>query len=236
MVNDRSTILVSQQLLLNVAEQMKLPLLQIARFVEESQLTSQDNLSSIKTIANSSLQLIDNYVLGVRLSFEGQALEIEPVSVSAVLYDSGQALDDYAKKYGIELELSIAGRYGTVMANKLGLQTALVSLGMALIESLPAIDNSQLKLQLATHRCRYGIVAGLYTNTEQLTTDALRQGRQLYGYARQPLSNVSHTAGAGIFVADSIFKAMKLKLQVSRHQGRHGLGTVLQPNNQIQLV
>jgi len=123
------------------------------------------------------------------------------------------------------------------MAHRQGLQAALVSLGAALIEALPAQGNSapQLKLQLATHRSRYGIVAGVYGDTKQLTNDALQRGRQLQRISRQPLLNLTYTSGAGIFVADAILHAMNLRLKASRHHRLYGLGAVLQPNHQIQL-
>jgi hypothetical protein len=228
--------ILSQQLLLSVAEQIKLPLLQIARAAEMGRLGNKTDLRQIETTAETALRLLDSYALGVRLSLEQEVLEREPVSVSAVLYDAGQQLEAVAQSYGVELELSIAGRYGPVMANRQGLESALVSLGVALIEALPALESPQLRLQLATHRCRYGIVAGLYSDAEQLTADALRQGRKLYGRARQPLAGLTYTAGAGVFVADSILKAMHLQLQVSRHRRLYGLGAVLQPNHQLQLV
>jgi hypothetical protein len=236
MASGTSAPILTQQLLLSVAEQIKLPLLQIARQAELGRLSGEVDLLAIETTADTALRLLDNYALGVRLSLEDYTLEIEPVSVSSVLYNTGQTLEAIAKRYGVELELNIGGRYGTVMAHRQGLESALVSLGAALIEALPPLEGQQLTLQLATHRCRYGIVAGLYMDTEQLTTEALRQGRKLYGRARQPLSSLTYTAGAGIFVADALLKAMKLNLQVSRHHGLYGLGAVLQPNYQMQLV
>ena len=141
-----------------------------------------------------------------------------------------------AKNYGVELELSIAGRYAPVLAHRQGLQAALVSLGAALIEALPAQGSPQLKLQLATHRSRYGIVAGLYAETKQLSNEALQKGRQLRRQSRQPLMNLSHTSGAGVFVADTILNAMNLHLTASRHHRLYGIGTVLQPNHQLHLV
>jgi hypothetical protein len=227
----------SQQLLLGLAEQLKLPLLQIARRSELGQLQNSSNLAEIQATAETALQLIDSYVLGVRLAEESQqSLLLEPVSVASVLYDAGHQLDAIAKFYGVQLELNIAGKFGPVLAHRQGLQAALVSLGTALIEALPALESPQLKLQLATHRCRYGIVAGLYSDTETLTAEALRQGRKLLGKSRQPLVGVSHASGAGVFVADAILQAMRLKLQTSRHHKLYGLATVLQPNHQLQLV
>jgi hypothetical protein len=228
--------ILSQQLLLSVTEELKLPLLQIARQAEQAALAGKTDLTLIQTTADSALRLIDNYALGVRLTQQPEQLVIEPVSVSSVLYETGQQLDSLAKSYGVELELNISGRYGPVLAHREGLQAALASLGAALIEALPAQDGPQLKLQLATHRSRYGIVAGLYAQTKQLSNDALRRGRQLQRHSRQPLVGMTHTNGAGIFVADAILRSMNLKLKASRHHRLYGLGTVLQPNHQMQLV
>lgn len=226
----------SQQLLLSVAEELKLPLLQIARQAEQGLLTGETDLKLVQSTADSALRLLDNYVLGVRLALEPEPLEVESLSVSSVLYETGQQLDALAKNYGVRLELNIAGRYGPVLAHRAGLQAALVSLGAALIEALPAQDSPQLKLQLATHRSRYGIVAGLYTDTKQLSNEALQKGRQLQRHSRQPLMNITHTSGAGVFVADTILRAMNLRLSASRHHRLYGLGTVLQSNNQLHLV
>lgn len=237
-VADETSIL-SQQLLLSVAEELKLPLLQIVRQAEQAELEGQTSLLTIKTVADSALKLLDNYALGVRLALEPERLSPESVSVSSVLYDTGQQLDALAKSYGVTLEMNVAGRFGPVLAHRRGLQAALVSLGAALIEALPAQageSGSQLRLQLATHRCRYGIVAGLYADTKQLSNEALVQGRQLQRHSRQPLINLSHTNGAGVFVADTILKAMRLNLRASRHHRLYGLGTVLKPNHQMQLV
>lgn len=221
---------------MGVAEELKLPLLQIARQAEQAQLGGEVDLAGMQATADTALKLLDNYALGVRLHLEPRQLDMEPVSVSSVLYDTGQQLDALAKNYGVALELNISGRHGTVMAHRKGLESALVSLGAALIEALPALEAPQLKLQLATHRSRYGIVAGLYSQNRQLSNTALHHGRRLQGRSRQPLISLSHTSGAGIFVADTILRAMQLRLRASRHHRLYGLGTVLQPNNQIQLV
>ena len=236
MARTAETTVLSQQLLLSVVEQLKLPLLQIARQAERGQMSGQTDLLGIQSTADNALQLLDNYALGVRLSLQPRQLEIEPVSVASVLYDTSQQLRGLARNYGVELELSIAGRYGPVMAHRQGLQAALVSLGTALIEALPALGTKQLRLQLAMHHCRYGIVAGLYADAEQLSSETLKQGRALQGRSRQPLLTLSHGSGAGIFVADAILESMSLHLRTSRHHRLYGLGTVLQPSQQLQLV
>ena len=229
----------SEQLFLSLAEQMKLPLLQILKQAELGVLlgTSSEQLSQVRVNADVALKLIDGYLLSMRLAAEeAYAIEQEPVSVSAVLYDAAQQLHPIAELYGVTLEVSLGGKYGPVTAHRAGLQSALVSLGYALIEALPATNAPQLRLELAAHRCRYGIVAGLYADVDRLTAEALRQGKRLFGDTRQPLPALSHCGGAGVFVADAILNAIGARLKVSHHHRRSGLGTVLQPNPQLMLV
>jgi hypothetical protein len=229
-------------LFLSLAEQMKLPLLQIVRQAELGALTGDGlvQLGQVRVNADVAIKLVDGYLLSMRLAAEEQAmLEQESISVSSVLYDTAHQLHPIAKLYGVDIELSVDGKYGPVRSHREGLQTALVSLGYALIEALPATTAEaapQLKLQLAAHRCRYGIVAGMYADVDRLTTEALRQGRKLHGDARQPLPAFSHSGGAGVFVADAILQAIGARLKVSHHHHRSGLGAVLQPNPQLQLI
>ena len=224
----------SQQLLLALAEQLKLPLLQIAR---QAELGQPSDLPAVRTTAESALKLIDSYLLGVRLSTEGQtALALEPVSVSSVLYDVATDLTAAAQFYGVQLDLKVAGRYGPVLANRRALKSALTSLGMALIESLPALDAKRLSLDLAAHKCRYGIVAGIYSDSVKMRSVPLADGRRLMGQSRQPLHDISGQSAAGIFVADQLFSAMQLKLQSSKFQNLHGLAAVLPVSPQLSLI
>lgn len=233
---DEGSNILSQELLLGVAEELKIPLLQIARQAEQGRLHGTTDLAKLQSTADSATRLIDNYILGVKMAIRPELLDVESVSVSSVLYDAKQQLNDLAKAYGVELDLSVAGRFEPVMAHRRGLQAALVSLGAALIEAIPAQEGTQLKLQFATHRSRYGIVAGLYSDNKKLSLDALHKGRKLQRQSRQPLNMVSHTSGAGIFVADAILNSMHLKLTASRHNNLYGLGAVLKPNHQLQLL
>lgn len=234
---DMATSVLSQELLLALSEQLKLPLQQIARQAELAQLAPVELcMPNIAVTANDALGLIDNYMLAVQLSQQAAGeLTMEPVSVPAVLYDVGARLRPMAKRYGVSLSLEVTGKLGPVIAHRRALEGALMSLGYALIEALPA-DNRQLYLQLSAHNCRQGIVAGIYSDLPNISTQTLRQGRQLYGRARQPLGSLSHTSGAGVFVADAILQAMQADLTVSRHGKLRGLATVLQPSPQLQLI
>jgi hypothetical protein len=229
---------VSQQLLLSIAEQLKLPMVQIARQAELGTMGMSVSYDQLQTMAENALQLIDGYSLGLQLDHQfNYELATESVSVSSVLYDADQQLRSLARLYDVQLELNIGGKFGPVLVHRKALQSAIVGLASALIEALPAqVDGNCTTLQLATHRCRYGIVAGVYANVPGLSREALKRGRKLYGTSRQPLVEISHTSGAGIFVADAIFRAMKLKLHVSRHNRLYGLGVILRPSSQMALV
>ncbi len=231
--------LLPHQLLLSIAEQMKLPLLQIARQAELVNLSRDlKDISGIQALATNALQLLDAYSLSLQLKNNaGFELAPETTSVASVLYDANRQLQALARMYNVQLELNIGGRFEPVLAHRKGLESAIIGLASAFIETLPAqVNGGDLKLQLATHRCRYGIVAGVYADMPGLRSEALNRGRKLYGRSRQPMVDVSHTSGAGIFVADAIFKAMSLKLHASRHRRLYGLGVVLKTSSQLSLV
>jgi hypothetical protein len=158
------------------------------------------------------------------------------VSVAAVLHEACAQLAKVAGQYNVELELHVQGRYEPVMANASALQMALVSLGYSLIEALPAMGTRQLRLQLAAHRTKYGIVAGMYCDAKDLTPKTFRRAQSLKGYARQPLVGVLPGAGAGVFVADAILQAMSSRLRAGRYQKLPGFAVTLPPSQQLALV
>lgn len=231
--------LLSQQLLLSIAEELKMPLVRIARASEQNQLISDSSGAHdeiIMTTADHAIRQLDNYILGVKLALEPANFNYESISVSSILYDAKHQLESLAKINGIDLELNAPHKLKPVMANKLCLEAALISLGTTLIESLASANHKQVKLQFAAHRSRYGVVAGVYAQTKQISAQALKAGRKLQSKSRQPFISLSYSNGAGIFVADAILHAMDLRLTASRHERLYGIGTILQPLNQMQLV
>ena len=230
----------NQALLRVVAEELKLPLLHIARASELSELTgkpSPDMFRLVQESARSALTLVDSYILGLELAQRQQSLELEPISTSSVLYDVAQSLHDAAKRYHVNVELQIEGSYGPVMAHRSGLQAALVSLGMVFLEAQPRDGDKQGKVILATHRASRGIITGIYSDTSAVISPAqLRAASGLRGQARQPLSHFSATGTAGIFVASNILQSMAATLRTARHHKQAGLAAVLQLSRQLQLV
>jgi hypothetical protein len=234
------------RLFMALAEELKLPLLHMARQAElqtlpvmpaaERPVAVQQALQDIQASADMSLQLLDSYVLSLRLMLPDNRLAVEPVSLSMVLHDTAQELQQIAASYGVALQVHVQGRYEPVLTNRQALQAALVALSYALIEALPAAGVQNQRLQLATHRTKYGIVAGVYGELEGLTPQLYRRARDLRGQVRQPLVNNLAGSGAGVFVAEAILTAMASRLRVGRYMRLPGFAVTLPTSEQLQLV
>ncbi len=223
------------RLLRALAEQLKVPLIQIARQAELAKLTdTKDAFGHIEYTADMGLRLIDSYLLSVQLQAQPM-LQLEPVSVSAVLQDTVHRLNHLAKQYDCELEVHLSGKYEPVMANRESLEAAFATLGYAFIESVPPAD-SRHRIVLAAHRSSKGLVAGVFSEEAVMTSEMFGRAKALYGSARQPAPGLSGGSGAGLFVADSLLASMASPLRMARHQKLSGLAATFLPSQQLQLI
>lgn len=222
-----------ERMLRALAEQFKLPLLQIARQAELAADTDHPQLASINSIAEMTLRLVDGFLLSIEQ--DQQELDLEPVSVSSLLYDTAQLLSPIARQHDCEIEVHLSGKYGPAMAHEKSLQAALMLLGYSLVEARTE-ESTTHRLVLAAHRSSKGLVTGLFDNQPGLSTDMFRRGRALYGHARQAMPSVVAGSGAGIFVADSLLKSMAAPLHLAKHHSLTGLATTLIPSKQLQFV
>jgi hypothetical protein len=236
-VNRRKlSVQANERLLHALAEQMKLPLLQTARSAELARLTGQPliQLDTIELTADTALKLLDNYLLSLRLA---RSAVLEPVSVSAVLNSAAHQLSKLAKQYQCELQLHLSGKYEPIIADFVGLESALTSLGYVFIEASNAAAHEHPPvIKLAAHRGKKGIVAGMFIDTEGLSSDMFRRAHELYGRARQPLAGLTATSGAGVFVAESLLNTMSVRLRPAHHQKLSGLAATFLPSQQLQLI
>lgn len=223
------------RLLQALAEQLKIPLMQIARQAElANQKLRPESFETIIQTADMAIRLVDGFLLSANLH-QQTMFEFQPVSVSAVLQDAVYALQPVASQYNCRLQLDIAGKYQPVMAHAEGLRAALTLLGLAFIESC-APSNLQPVVTLGAHRSSQGIVAGIYSDGVSLSADSFRRGIALVGSATQPFSEFSSSSSSSLFVAESLCQAFASGLKVSRHSKRNGLATTLLPSQQLMLV
>jgi signal transduction histidine kinase len=224
-----------ERLLRALAEQLKTPLIQIARTAELAAVS--DDVTSLRHIeytADMALRLVDSYLLSVQLQAL-PSLELEPVSVSAILQDTAHRLNRLAKQNDCELEVHLSGKYEPVMAHRQSLEAAYATLGYAFIESIPPSDTAH-RLILGAHRSQRGVVAGVFGDQPGLNADMFRRARALYGNARQALPSASPGSGAGVFVADSLLQNMSTNLRLARHHNMSGLAATFLSSRQLQLV
>jgi hypothetical protein len=224
-----------EKLFLCLIEQLSRPLLQIAQTSELSaNLATEESASYwqlVQAMAQSSLQLVESYALSLRVHGNVTPLEFEPITVSSLLYDTAQALQPYAKQYSVELELQTGPKMHPIFADRSVLQAAMTSLGQVFVLAQSENDE-RMPVRLAAHRGRYGVVAGLYGQAPGLGADSLRRAQWLAGHARQPLQRLVSGPATGVFVADSLLKALSARLHVARYR----LATTLQPSSQLQLI
>jgi light-regulated signal transduction histidine kinase (bacteriophytochrome) len=228
-------------LFINLAEQVKQPLVHISHAAEimdglSDPEKAEKTRKSIALVSRNTLRLIDAYLLSVELQ-RSQQLALEPVSISSVLYDTGELLDEYAKANECNLEIQINGKYGPVMTHKKALQAALVSLGLGFIEAAFKKDSDQRPIiKLSVKRGPKGIITGVYSSNEGIGRNLLSRARILQGKARQPMADFDNGNGAGIFLADALFSSLDTTMRIAKLQGLHGLAATLQPSRQLSLV
>lgn len=215
------------RLLTALAEELKLPLLQIAR---ESEL---QELVGLQLRSEMALRLLDGYVLG--LQTENQTvLELEPVTLSSVLQDVAHELSKVAQQQGYVVQVDVGGRYGPIMGNRRTMHHAFTLLGYELMQ----IPEEEIRpvITFASHQSKGNIIAGVFTNNASITTDAFRRARALVGTARQLMPSSISNNGAGIFIADSLLQGMAGSFKVAQHHKQTGLAATFIPSQQLQLV
>jgi hypothetical protein len=210
-----------------LAEELKLPLLQIAR---TSELLGTID---IQHTAEMALKLIDGYVLGLHNQSQS-TLELEPVTLSSVLFDTAIALEPIAKRQGYEIRIDVGQKLGPVMGNRQSLHTAFTVLGYELMQTPTEVSKSVITF--ASHRSKAGYVAGIFTDNSLLTTDAYRRAKSLAGTTRQALPASSASNGAGVLIAESLLQSLASSFKIARHQKQTGLAATLSPSQQLSFV
>jgi hypothetical protein len=231
-----------ERLFLSLAEQFTRPLLQLTQIAElagnDDLQTSMERWKTVQAIAGSSLQLAESYALSLRVHGKVTPLELEPVTISSLLYDTAQNLQPFARAYGVELDLEPGPRVQPIIADRTVLQSALISLGQVFVvaQAETEADGNPQLVRLAAHRSRYGVVAGLYGQSTQIGADSLRRAQALHGKASEPLKSLVSGPAAGVFVADSLLQTLATRLHAARYRSLTGLAATLQPSQQMQLV
>lgn len=235
MARDDNAFTTDERLLAGIAEQVKLPFIQILHALETIEEDGLESQKIIGSVSQSALRLLDGYLLNVRLQREGQ-LDLEPVSVSSLLYDIAEALRTSARLNGCEIDLKVAGKYGPVMARRDVLFSALTNMGHSFIEALGSVEPGRRSITLSVRRTPSGILTGIYSDGVDISDSALVHAKKTMHHPHQPLVGFSSDSAAGIFVADSLFSRIEADMRTTSLDKQRGFAVTLQPSRQLSLV
>lgn len=218
-------------------EQLKLPFLHIARQTEAAKYGTMTDYADINSIAEMSIKLIDSYLLTSGES-DQTSLELEPVSLSSVLNSAAENLTSLAKVYDCDVELHLGGKYAPVMSRNDKLEAAITMLGYSFIESNLANSPNRKRgrVILSGYRTSHGLVAGVFSPEVEITNENFQHSINNFRSTKQAIPEMSHSTGAGIFIADSILRDLTTKLRVAHYKRISGLAATLIPSQQLQLV
>jgi hypothetical protein len=228
---------ISDPLLMILAQQLKLPFLQISQHLELAKRGEPLQLNQMSAITDMAIQLLEGYTLGESLKSGQTQLQLEPVAVSSVLHNSADQLAGIAKQYNCDIEINLRGRYSPIIGSRSGLETAITALGCSIIQSQNYGESkTRAKVTLAAHRSRWGIVAGAFSSQGDISKMALKRAKLLYKHSQYPSFPSKIGDSAGIFIADLLFSLMSAKLFVARHNSCDGLAVTLTPSPQLKML
>ncbi len=210
-----------------LAEQLKIPLMQIA------QEASLGQIGTVADSANIVLELLESYQLGSTASGQ-DSLDLRPTMVSVALEEAAHKLTSHARNYNCEIVVEVTGHNQPAMADSRYLRSAFVALGYGLIEAQSGAKKP--RLVLSTHRTHRGLAAGAFGRQDGLSSTSFNKFKQLSGRAQQPWPQGLAYSGAGIFIADTLLQAMAMPLRLSHHGQLNGLASTLIPSRQLELV
>lgn len=216
-------------LLTALADHLRMPLLQIARLAE---LGTPQTLPRIGVISEQALRLVDAYVMA-----RSQAeLTLEPLSAGAVMADVAHMLDDFARAADYQIVIDQSTPTGLVMAHKPTLKMMFLLLGSSIIEAGIEREAIDRRLVLGIHNSARGVVVGAFNSSLELTQDVLNMTRLLHGRARQAAPALGAAGAAGLAIADDLSSQMQTPLKSYRHKSLTGIGSMLLPTAQLQLL
>lgn len=228
-----------QFLLKSVAEELRLPLVQISRLAELSRSSANDLSSDMKTIESSAdlaLQLLESYILGVELSDNQREIELSPITVGAVMNDVAHQVHKIADQNNCDILLSIKTSK-PIMGNYEAIKMAYLNIAHSIIlANNSQVDKKRKSIIFAVYGKGTKNMAGVYGNDVQINKTSWEKSMSMFHKTRQKIPEFSSINGSGFFVASSILESMSLSLHPSKYKGNKGLVAGFPLSQQLQLI
>lgn len=220
----------NDQLFAALTQQLRTPLLQIARL---SELQNAHVLPKISTISEYALLLVDAYVQAC--DQQQTKLDLEPINTNAVLYDVAALLEPIAKTWDYRVE--VQNSKGTpVMVHASTLRTMLALLGASLMEVGSTHEKADHTIVLGAHKSEQGMVIGAFSKDNDISQQAIQLARSLHGRASQAAPGLTMSGSAGLAIADRLSEQLDAPLKAHKHNSLTGIGSLLLPSRQLQLL
>jgi light-regulated signal transduction histidine kinase (bacteriophytochrome) len=233
------TINSNQFLLKSVAEELRLPLVQISRLAELSRSSYSDSSDEMKTIESSAdlaLQLLESYILGVELGDKQKEIELSPITIGAVMNDVAHQVYRIANQNNCDIELLIKTSK-PIMGNYEAIKMAYLNIAHSIILANSSIGNTKRKSVIfAVYGRGPKNMAGVYGNDIQINKTSWEKSMSIFYKTRQKIPEFSSINASGFFVASSILDSMSLSLNPSKYKGRKGLVAGFPLSQQLSLI
>lgn len=225
-----------QDILRNIAEDIKLPLV---RILTHAQLNNRQGKlldgKLVESTADIALRLLDSYIASTHIYNGQQQLALEPVSVRAVMHDTAQYLSRYASQQNCSIDIRVPKSVRLVMANPSTLQAAFISLAYSFLQLLPLESDKQPTVILGARLTSGQVQVGVFGDTSMINSATLRKGYALQGRSQQPMTELPYGSGSGLLIASRLFEAMQTDLVAVRHRSKRGLVALMAPSRQLSL-
>ena len=230
-------------LLLALSDDLALPFLQVKSSIEVagnenySGATMLEQAKNIHLSSEAGLLLVEAYRM--LLKSDQILLEaFEPVAIGAVLEEVAHRLSDYAKEYGVQIQVDVQGRFAPILAHTASLELAIEVLSASIIRAQASQNSGKAaRIVLGAHKSSEGLLAaGVFSDVRGLSDKSLRAARSLLGRAHQPLPHVPPGSASGILVADMLCESLWQPLRKSAHRSMDGLATNLPISKQLEFI
>lgn len=226
-------------LLKSVAEELRLPLVQISRLSEsknDDKQTIIGNLKIIESSADLALQLLESYILGLDYNDGQKQIELSPITMGAVFNDVAHQVHKIANQNNCDIELEIKNTH-PIMGNYEAIKLAFINIANSILVST---DTNEIKerrsMTLSVFSKGPKNFAGIYTNNLNITRSSWERSLLMFEKSRQKMPNFSANNCSGFYVAHNILETMSSTLIPSKHNGMRGLAADFKLSHQMQLV
>lgn len=212
-------------LLRNLAEDLKVPLSHI--------IYQADDKEYVQKIAMSATNLIDAYILSVKVASGQQSLNIEPVSLRPVFDEVAHSLYSFAKRRGFDFQNSIPRKSLVVLSDRKVLSSLLGSLGYSCITN--NLINDDRVVRFLAKNTKDQIKAGILSNSDLKASD-LNMIKKLSGRASVLSSSFSFGTSSGVVIADVFARLLGSSLAVTKQNNHSGFEISLIPSRQLSFI